>query len=93
MAQGCLGNLRSAILGLQQWKQGKTQKISSKMTSKPLWMNAITKIVKGITKEQSPNELKSVRDIFYELLTNGLDGSLLLKCLLHEFCEPDYRLS
>lgn len=48
MAEGCLGNLRSGILGLQRWKHGKTQKTPAKMVAKPLWMNAISNIVKAI---------------------------------------------
>ena len=35
-----------------------------------------------IIKEQSPNQLKNIRDRFYDLLVNCIDGQTILKELL-----------
>lgn len=90
LANNCNGNLRSAILGLQMWKnnKGATSKTDS---LKPLWMAEIGNIVKNIIQEQSPNKLKSLREQFYELLINGVDGSLILNCMVSEFTAASQR--
>lgn len=60
LAENCNGNLRSAILGLQNWKHSKGQATKTDPL-KPLWMAEITNIVKSILQEQSPNKLRSLR--------------------------------
>ena len=85
LASNCNGNLRSAILGLQMWKNNKGHTTNKTDSLKPLWMAEIGTIVKSIIEEQSPNKLKTLRDQFYELLINGVDGSLILNCMIAEF--------
>ena len=72
LASNCNGNLRSAILGLQMWKNNKGHTTNKTDSLKPLWMAEIGTIVKSIIEEQSPNKLKTLRDQFYELLFAAL---------------------
>lgn len=42
-----------------------------------------------IFKEQSPSQLKSIRDKFYDLLVNCIDGQTIIKQLLEEMLKKD----
>jgi hypothetical protein len=69
-------------MGLQMWKNNKSQSNFKIDSLKPIWMGEVSSIVKGILAEQSPTKLKSLRDQFYELLINGVDGSLILNSMV-----------
>lgn len=85
LAESCNGNLRAAILGLQVWWNHRSQANFKLDSVKPLWRAEIAAIAADILAEQSPNKLKGVRDKLYELLVNGVEGSLILKHLVGEF--------
>jgi hypothetical protein len=82
LSSNCQGNLRAAIMGLQMWKNNKSQSNFKIDSLKPIWMGEVSSIVKGILAEQSPTKLKSLRNQFYELLINGVDGSLILNSMV-----------
>ncbi len=53
-------------------------------TLKPEWKKAIAIIVKNIFEQQSPKQLKLIRDKVYELLVNCIPGDLIMKVMLEE---------
>jgi hypothetical protein len=63
---------------------------ASKYTKNPDGMLApykreIKDIMQLIFKEQNPAQLKRIRDKFYDLLVNCIDGQTILKELLQNF--------
>ena len=79
ISKNCNRNLRLAIIQLQ----------ASKFTKNAEGMLApykkeIREIGQMIIKEQSPPQVKKIRDKFYDLLVNCIDGQTILRELLRE---------
>ena len=76
-------NLRLAIIQLQATKYGKS---NTDALIAP-YKREIKEISNMIFKEQSPQQLKQIRDKFYNLLVNCIDGSTILKELLDHMMQ------
>ena len=66
------------------WFNNKSQPNFKIDSLKPIWKAEIILVAKEILAEQSPSKLKTIRDKLYELLVNGVEGSLIFKGLLAE---------
>lgn len=87
IASHCDRNLRLAIIQLQA---SKFTKNSEGMLAP--YKREIREISQLIFKEQSPAQLKRIRDKFYDLLVNCIDGQTILKELLNAILrEPGQR--
>lgn len=74
----CDRNLRLAIIQLQATKYTKSNTDALMAPYK----REIKDISNMIFKEQTPQQLRQIRDKFYNLLVNCIDGSTILKGLL-----------
>ena len=83
VVEGCDRNLRLAIIQLQATKYAKS---NSDALMAP-YKKEIKEISNMIFKEQSPLQLRQIRDKFYNLLVNCIDGSTILKELLEHMMQ------
>lgn len=74
VAHNCGRNLRLALLQLQALKYNKSSEISFLPYQKQ-----IRDIVVMLVKEQSPAQIKRIRDMCYDLLVNCVEGFTILK--------------
>lgn len=84
IAKNCDRSLRSALIQLQ----------ASRYTKNPEGMlspykKEVKEIMQMIFKEQTPLQLKRIRDKFYDLLVNCIDGQTILRELLQGFIKMD----
>lgn len=75
-------NLRLAIIQLQATKYSK----NSQAVISP-YKKEIKQISNMIFKQQSPQQLRAIRDKYYNLLVNCIDGSTILKELLEHMLQ------
>ena len=77
LALSCNRNLRLAIIQLQASRYTK----NTEGMLAP-YKKEIRDIVEWVFKEQTPTQLKKIRDKFYDLLVNCIDGSTIIKEML-----------
>ena len=83
VVESCDRNLRLAIIQLQATKYAKSNTDGLMAPYK----KEIKEISNMIFKEQSPQQLRQIRDKFYNLLVNCIDGSTILKELLDHMMQ------
>ena len=83
VVESCDRNLRLAIIQLQATKYAKS---NTEGLIAP-YKKEIKEISSMIFKEQSPHQLKNIREKFYNLLVNCIDGSTILKELLEHMMQ------
>lgn len=83
VVETCDRNLRLAIIQLQATKYGKS---NSDALMAP-YKREIKEISNMIFKEQTPQNLRQIRDKFYNLQVNCIDGSTILKELLEHMMQ------
>jgi len=80
-------NLRRAIMQLQTLKMQKYPFNDNILLHVPEWRQGIRSVCEDIVSEQSPRQLKNIREKIYDLLINCIPGDLIIKYLLAELLK------
>ena len=85
-------NIRRALLMLEtsRMQQGSTANAIIPIDYQvqlPDWELYIYRITKEMLQEQSPAKIMTIRDMFYELLTNCIPADVIIKTMVQELCK------
>jgi len=75
-------NLRRAILQFQTLRMQSHQLNDNQALHSPEWREAIKTISKDILHEQTPTQLKAIREKVYDLLVNCVPGEVIIKSVM-----------
>lgn len=80
-------NMRRAILMLEAMRVQQYPFKDTQEVVQPDWEIYIAKLASEVTSEQSPQRLLKAREMLYELLTNCIPASIILKSLTRELLK------
>jgi replication factor C subunit 3/5 len=84
IAEGSERNLRKALLQFQTLRMQKYPFNDSVVLHIPEWKQAIRVIADDIAAEQSPKQIRTIRDKVYDLLINCIPGDVIIKTIIQE---------